>query len=356
MKAFEGNLTAVPGSVYDYERVTGYVDASKITDFAKTFPRLREAGGLYLGSLTTLPEGVSLTAGSALDLRSLTSPPEGVSLTAGGYLYLNSLRSLPEGVSLIAGGHLDLRSLTSLPEGVSLTAGGNLNLRSLTSLPDGVSLTTGGYLYLNSLRSLPEGVSLTAGGNLDLNSLTSLPEGVSLTAGGHLYLPSLRSANKPVGGNTAAPGKAREALDAAFAAVGYSFADGILSRVVSRRGKVSRVVVVGKQEVSYLVTDGDAWSHGRTLKDARDSLLYKIGSRDTTEFKSWKLGKVVSKRDAIRAYRAITGACEEGVRLWMEQRETPERVSVSGILKLTEGAYNAEKFAEFFAVKKEGEK
>lgn len=43
---------------------------------------------------------------------------------------------------------LYLNSLTSLPEGVSLTVGGSLNLRSLTSLPEGASLTVGGSLYL----------------------------------------------------------------------------------------------------------------------------------------------------------------------------------------------------------------
>ena len=43
---------------------------------------------------------------------------------------------------------LDLRSLTSLPEGVSLTVGGSLYLSSLTSLPEGVSLTVGGKILL----------------------------------------------------------------------------------------------------------------------------------------------------------------------------------------------------------------
>jgi hypothetical protein len=61
-------------------------------------------GSLYLRSLTSLPEGVTLEAGDYLDLRSLTSLPEGVTLKAGGSLYLNSLTSLPEGVTLKAGG------------------------------------------------------------------------------------------------------------------------------------------------------------------------------------------------------------------------------------------------------------
>jgi hypothetical protein len=70
-------------------------------------------------------------------------------------------------------GDLLLRSLTSLPSGVTLSAGGYLFLRSLTSLPSGVTLSAGGYLFLSSLTSLPSGVTLSAGGYLDLGSLTS---------------------------------------------------------------------------------------------------------------------------------------------------------------------------------------
>jgi hypothetical protein len=108
--------------------------------------------------------------------------------------------------------------------------------------------------------------------------------------------------------------RCRALLISAFAASGFSFADGILSRIISQRGPVTRVIICGKTEVTYLVADGEAYSHGKTLAEARDGLIYKMGSRDTSEFKKWSLDRVVSKHDAIRAYRCITGACEGGVR------------------------------------------
>ena len=145
-----------------------------------------------------------------------------------------------------------------------------------------------------------------------------------------------------------APSRCRAALLAAFSAAGFSFADGILARIVSKRGPVARVIICGKTEISYVVTDGEAHSHGKTLKEARDGLIFKISSRDTSEFKAWTMDHVVSKRDAIRAYRAITGACEGGVRSWMEQRETPDKIAVSGIIELTKGAYGADAFRKFF--------
>ena len=150
--------------------------------------------------------------------------------------------------------------------------------------------------------------------------------------------------------DTTAVQKCRALLLSAFAAAGFSFADGILARIVSQRGPLSRVIVCGKTEISYVVTDGEAYSHGKTMKEARDGFLYKIGSRDTSEFKAWTLEKVVSKRDAIRAYRAITGACEGGVRAWMEQGERPETISVKDLIELTRGAYGNDVFKKFFVV------
>ena len=192
------------------------------------------------------------------------------------------------------------------------------------------------------------------GGDLDLRSLTSLPAGFKFpqSIGGVLYLSSLTSI-PPIKTNDAkaretAVNKCRSMLMASFAAAGFSFADGIMAKIVSQRGPVSRVVICGKTDISYLITDGESWSHGKTLAEARDGLLFKIGKRDPSEFKAWTLEKVVSKRDAIRAYRVITGACEGGVRAWMEQHKTPEAVSVKEIITLTAGAYGADAFKGFF--------
>lgn len=57
---------------------------------------------------------------------------------------------------------------------------------------------------------------------------------------------------------------------------------------------------------------------------------------------------MVSKSDAIMAYRSITGACAKGTRHWLEQRQTPEEITVSGIIDLTAGAYGADAFKKFF--------
>ena len=143
--------------------------------------------------------------------------------------------------------------------------------------------------------------------------------------------------------------RCRESLLSSFRASGYCFADGILARIVSQRGRVSRVVICGKTKVSYVVADDEGnYAHGANLAEARADLMVKRSSKDLTQFRSWKLDKVVSKADAILAYRSITGACSQGTRLWLEQHKTPESLTVGEVVKLTQGAYGAETFAKFF--------
>ena len=243
-------------------------------------------------------------------------------------------------------GYLDLRSLTTLPEGVSLTAGGYLDLRSLTTLPEGVSLTAGGYLDLSSLTTLPEGVSLTAGGYLYLSSLTTLPEGVSLTAGGYL---DLRKGNIYRGDKLP---KHVAQLRYLWRNKEYIKVDGIFTRIISERGKVMKVQRIARKEIEYLVTDGEGrWAHGATLKEAKESLIYKITDRDSTKYRAWNKDTVVTHAEAIEAYRVITGACALGTRYFCEGvlgENKKDKYTIAEVIKLTKGQYGAETFENFF--------
>ncbi len=185
------------------------------------------------------------------------------------------------------------------------------------------------------------------GSKVSLPTLTSVGGSLFVSKGSKVSLPD--DVKKD---DSTAARRCRAMLLSSFAAAGFSFADGILARIVSQRGPVSRVIVCGQTDISYIVTDGEAFSHGKTLKEARDGLIYKIGKRDPSEFKAWTLDKIVSKHDAIRAYRVITVACEGGVRSWMEQRSTPDKITVKGIIELTKGAYGSEEFKKFFESQK----
>ena len=112
--------------------------------------------------------------------------------------------------------------------------------------------------------------------------------------------------------------KCRAMLLSSFAASGFSFADGILARIVSQRGPVSRVMICGHTEISYVVSDDEGnFAHGDTLAEARADLMVKRTSKDLTQFKKWTLAKGVPKEVAIFPYRSIIAPCAQGTRLWL---------------------------------------
>jgi hypothetical protein len=244
--------------------------------------------------------------------------------------------TLPKGCVLDVEGNMDLRALTTLNKGVSLTSGGDMDLRALTTIHEGVSLTSGGYMDLTSVTTLPKGVSLTSGGNMYLPSVTTLNKGVSLTSGRSLYCPLDIQAEKLVG-PVIWPGEK------------YVCADGILMEVVSHKGKVWKGYRVGTKDLLYLVVNGASCSHGKTLKEARESLVFKASQRDVSEFKSLQLSSKLEFKDAIACYRSITGACATGVQMFAKELGLKHKAyTVREIIKLTEGRYGHDQFKAFF--------
>lgn len=68
---------------------------------------------------------------------------------------------------------------------------------------------------------------------------------------------------------------------------GYSFANGILSKIIQQRGNIFKVRICGFRKTSYLFTDGKIklWAHGARLKSARENLKRKIYNHTGEEIK-----------------------------------------------------------------------
>ena len=135
--------------------------------------------------------------------------------------------------------------------------------------------------------------------------------------------------------------------------VPHIIADGILSKIVSKKGNIYKVVNHGEDKQSYLIErqngDKKVYSHGKTLKEARDSLTYKIGDRDTTAFESMDLDTVLTKEECIVMYRTITGACEEGTKYFVEsQDKVKKKYKISEIIEATKGQFGNELLIKFF--------
>jgi len=125
------------------------------------------------------------------------------------------------------------------------------------------------------------------------------------------------------------------------------FADGIMSHIVSSKNNVFKIRIYGKKEISYCVYRSGNFSHGKTLKEAIESLRYKASIRNTEEFKDWKLSDIKTTEELISAYRSITGACEFGVRNFCQSMSIGKKYAVREIVTLTSGSYGHEAFKNF---------
>lgn len=141
-----------------------------------------------------------------------------------------------------------------------------------------------------------------------------------------------------------------------FLSQGFIFADSILSKLISkktvRNTTVYTVKHIAKDKESYIVQTGDLFSHGETIKQAKESLIYKISNRDTSKYKSLKLTSKISFEKAIKMYRVITGACEFGCKSFVSRlKETKKEYTVQEVINLTSGNYGNEQLRSFFGVR-----
>lgn len=347
---YGAKITELPDNLV----VDGYLNLnnSEITEL----PDNLVVGGnfyLYNTKITKLPD--SLVVGGYLNLYSakITKLPD--NLVVGGSLYLgySNITKLPD--NLVVGGCLDLEytKIDELPD--NLMAGGSLYIRGtkITKLPN--NLIVGGDLSLYGTKITKLSKNLIVGEYLDLEDteIDELPD--NLVVGGYIWGMS----NTPFRQTLTKEAKEKSQKIRNFSqwTIGnktYIKADGIFSVVDSHRGNVWRTHRVGKEELLYVVTDGEGhYAHGNTLKEAKDDLIYKINDRDTSLYENLSLDDEVSFEEAIAMYRTITGACAAGTRDFVENRlpkPHKEKYTIREVIELTDGEYGSEKLKNFFKV------
>jgi hypothetical protein len=92
-------------------------------------------------------------------------------------------------------------------------------------------------------------------------------------------------------------------------------------------------------------------AHGDTVKQARDSLLYKLSEkRDTTPYKAWTLDTSITKRQAIQSYMAIHGSMRNRhtafVRNNFRRQGFRQERTVRKVIELTAGQYQSDVYKE----------
>lgn len=137
-----------------------------------------------------------------------------------------------------------------------------------------------------------------------------------------------------------------------FLKAGFLFADNILAKILEKKKNVYKIQICGQTKASYCIEVDGVFSHGATIKEAKESLLYKISDRDTSKYNNYTLDTVITFEDAIKMYRCITGACEGGTRHFVENvlQNRKKKYTVREVIEETKGQYNNEKLQEFFKV------
>ena len=247
-------------------------------------------------------------------------------------------------------GDLYVYGQASLQADALTTIGGGLYVHSPASLQADALTTIGGNLYVYGQASLQADALTTIGGDLYVNSQASLQADALTTIGGDLYVNSPASLNAPkLDRNKKIT---RKQLARHFEKKGFVFADGILQKKISKKQVGSLTIYKTKKlasdESGYVVFDGENYSHGKTIKQAKDDLIFKLTSRDTSEFKKWKVTDKKPIKDLVMAYRSITGACEFGVKQFVSQNVKKTKYSVKEVIELTKGQYGSDKFKGFF--------
>ena len=122
-----------------------------------------------------------------------------------------------------------------------------------------------------------------------------------------------------------------------------------MSKIISQKGDIIKVINHGEEETSYIVKKENVYSHGKTLKEARDGLIYKIFNRDTSKYNNYTLETVVSHEDAIKMYNCITGSCFSGISYFVEQMQDKikSEYTISELIELTKNQYGHKQFKKF---------
>jgi hypothetical protein len=284
------------------------------------------------------------------------------------YRNLTTLKGAPKEV----GRHFDcsgnnLKTLEGAPKevGGGFYCSGN-NLTTLKGAPKEVGRDF--YCADNNLTTL-EGAPKEVGGSFHCsnNKLTTLIEAPKEVGGGfYCYsnnLTTLKGAPKEVGRDfycsnnnlktlVGAPKEfskdVEERIQKALLKKRILFADGLMSKIISKKGNVYKIRIYGQKKHTFAITDGENWSHGETVRQAQNDLIFKSSTKDLSEFKNWDKAKKRSTRDLIKAYRSITGACSFGVKEFCKTIDLEKNYSVLDVIEITNDHFGNEKFSVFF--------
>jgi len=340
-----------------YTNDYGDVDLSR-TDVSSLPDDLTISGDLNLESteIKALPENLTVKGNLNCSRTSITSIPDSLkvggdlnlcrtsilflpnTLEIGGslFLYMTPIGELPKNLKF--NGDLDIgrTRILSLPENLKVNGYLDIQRTDIDSLPDGLKVSESLYMCQTNIRALPHG--LVVGGMLafDGELIRTLPD-------------DLKVADRPIN---------RDIMlfqhqlihDGDYVPNEYIYVDDILTFIKREKKIGPYTYYIGAFPNHNVIYDGTYYAHCKDLKSGIQDLAFKHAKdRGADQYKNLTLDSVVSKEDAIIMYRIITGACQQGTKMFVDSlKEVKETYTIQEIIDLTRGQYNSEVFETFF--------
>ena len=130
----------------------------------------------------------------------------------------------------------------------------------------------------------------------------------------------------------------------------YIYADGFLTHCKKKREYKGYTYYPGKIKGKNVIQKGNLFAHCRSFKEGVQDIAFKEAKeRGADQYKNLKLDSVLTKEEAIQAYRIITGACRQGTDQFLSTiKRFKKQYTVAEIIELTKGQYGASTFKRFF--------
>jgi hypothetical protein len=162
---------------------------------------------------------------------------------------------------------------------------------------------------------------------------------------GGLYLSSLTSKER-------SKVKCKRLSDGDYVPGKYLYCDGILTHVKKERKVDKYTLYIGKIPGRNVVSDGVNYAHCDKLREGISDLTFKAAKdRGADQYKNMSLDTELTVDEIVAMYRVITGACRQGSESFVNSLgELKEKYTIREAVKITDGQYNSDRFAEFFGI------
>jgi len=120
---------------------------------------------------------------------------------------------------------------------------------------------------------------------------------------------------------------------------------GDITVLMCRRSKIKNQKVIGDK--FYVAQKGSDNAHGKTIAEATQELMFKIGPRDVSQYRNMPKDTKKTPNEWALVYRMVTGACSYGTNQFIESQGKLKRsYTLAEILERTKGQFGAERFRD----------